>query len=243
MLTIAVCDDNKAFGQSLVEKLRHLCISLPERIVCNVTEVFTSADEVLKYLSHSTVNILFLDIDMPGTNGFELAGAVRKTFPDTVIIFVSAYDNFVYSSFDYAPFRFLRKSHIDEELSDTFEKVIEKCTTSDLAMTFTTTDGDITVRLRDICYFEAQGNYFLIHHVNRQVYKCRGTISQLETQTASLDFFRIHAAFIVNLENIERITEGSTLLMKNGSTLSISRNRIKNFKNTYMNFTRRRIIL
>ncbi len=70
MLTIAVCDDNIHFARVLISKLRELCATrIPERILCNVVTAFTSAYDVLQYANNNSIDLLFLDIDMPKKTG------------------------------------------------------------------------------------------------------------------------------------------------------------------------------
>ena len=114
MITIAVCDDDRLFAAKLKEKIRYLCACrLPERIECHVEEEFCSGSDVLVYLENHPINILFLDIDMPEMSGFTIAEQLNRKYPDTLLLFVSAHEQFVYSSFEYSPFRFLRKSHLE----------------------------------------------------------------------------------------------------------------------------------
>ncbi len=243
MITIAVCDDDLLFAAALKEKIRHLCAYLlPERIECHVTEEFCSSGDVLIYLKNHPINILFLDIDMPEMSGFVLAEQLNRQYPETMILFVSAHEQFVYSSFEYSPFRFLRKSHLEAELPNALVKAVESFTRTEEMRMFSTTDGDIWLPARDILYFEGQRNYYLIH-TSAAVYRCRGTMSQVETMTEQLDFFRIHAGYIINLENVEELCGTNTIQMKNGTLLSISQRRLAEFRDIYMKFTRRRYSL
>lgn len=241
MLTIAVCDDNPQFAHQLTTKLRRLCaLQLPDRIDCRITPTFGSGEDVLHYAQEHPIKILFLDIDMPQMNGFCLAAELKKVSPDTIIIFVSAYEDFVYSSFEYAPFRFLRKSHLEEELPITFEKVIEKCIFDNETMIFETTEGEIILKLQDIMYFEGEKNYYTIKMFSEKTYRCRGTMSSVEERISKYDFFRVHSAFIVNEEHIQSIHNEGYLKMKNGVVINISRRKMQTFRESYMQFTRRR---
>ncbi len=243
MITVAVCDDNPQFAQILTKTLRELCaLYLPERIDCKVLPSFGSANDVLLYLSNHSIDILFLDIDMPQTNGFQLAQTLNIQYPNTIIIFVSSYDNFVYSSFEYNPFRFLRKSHLKEELSDIVQKVIDKCIHNNEALTFYTTNGAILLRMKDILYLEGDKNYFTIYCVNNAQYRCRGTMSAAEDATLPYDFYRIHSAYVVNLNHIELIDEVHAVHMKDGKVINISRKKLPEFRELYMKFTRRRFL-
>ena len=242
MLTIAVCDDNPQFAHQLTARLRELCAHiLPERVECRITAAFSSGEEVLRYLRQSSIHILFLDIDMPGMGGFELASDLRSRAPDTVIIFVSAYDDFVYSSFEYAPFRFLRKSHLEEELPVTLRKVVEKCMMDSETVTVHTLDGELTLRVRDILYLEGEGNYYTVRTADGEAFRCRSTLSAAEKLVAGYDFFRIHQGYLVNLEHIRAVGDDGALRMDNGATLYVSRRKLTAFREAYMQFTRRRL--
>ena len=242
MITIAICDDNAEFASLLRAHLQRLCAySVPERIDVHLAPTFHSAGEVLSYLEQSTIDILFLDIDMPRTSGFELAKTLCSVYPETVIIFVSSYEEFVYSSFEFCPFQFLRKAHLDKELPSTLERVIKKCVLDTETLLFDTADGDIVLRIRDILYFEGERNYYHIYTAGGRIYRCRGTMKELERVLEKYDFFRIHSAYIVNLEHIESIGSQGYLIMKNQKSLSISKKRASLFKHSYMQFTRRRV--
>ena len=79
MLTIAVCDDNPQFANLLTKKIRELCAyHLPDRIDCRITPSFGSSEDVLRYINNHVINIMFLDIDMPKINGFEVLRTMRE---------------------------------------------------------------------------------------------------------------------------------------------------------------------
>ena len=242
MITIAVCDDNIQFARLLRQQLQRLCAyNMPERLDIRIAEPFGSADAVLDFLSENVIDVLFLDIDMPSIGGFELAKTLGDAYPDTVIIFVSSYEEFVYSSFEYCPFCFLRKAHLDKELGVTLRRVIDKCVLNNESLLFDSTDGEVVLRVRDILYFEGQKNYFHIFTVSGKEYKCRGTVKSIEEATRKYDFFRTHSAYVVNFEHIESVSSGGYLIMKNGRHLSISKKRMTAFKDAYMKFIRRRV--
>jgi len=242
MINIAVCDDNSQFANLLTQHLKKLsAYKIPERVDCRFAPIFSSAKEVLDYLKNNVIDVLFLDIDMPEMNGFELAKSLCAAHPDIIIIFVSSYEEFVYSSFEYCPFRFLRKAHLTEELDITFQKVVEKCILNNETLLFNSTEGEVLLRLKDIIFFEGQKNYYVIYTVSGKEYKCRGTMDSLEAVMRNYDFFRIHASFIVSHEQIESVNNDGFVNMKNNKRLSISRRRAAPFKDAYMEFIRRRI--
>lgn len=244
MLTMAVCDDDLHFAHMLTQKIRQLCtLHLPDRIDCRVVPEFGSADEVLEYLKKFAIHVLFLDIHMPQMDGFGLARILNEKYPDTIIVFVSAHDALVYKSFAFNPFRFLRKDHIEKELPLAFQKVIEKCITDKETLLLDTTEGQVILRLRDILYFESEKNYYTVHCASGALYHCRGTISSMEEATQKYDFFRIHSAFIINEEYVERVDDKKAVVhMTEGTAICISRKKISAFMNHYIKFIRRRLV-
>lgn len=241
MFTIGICDDNVAFATKFSNTIRDLSAKIiSERINCRIAPVFNKAMDVIEYLKNSSINILFLDIDMPDMNGFKLAEYLSKHSPETVIIFVSSYEEYVYSSFEYCPFRFLRKTHLDKELYITFKKAIEKCIINNEVLSFNTVEGEELLRIRDIVLLEGQKNYYVIYTTAGVTYKCRGTLSSIEKELIKFDFFRVQSSYIVNFEYIETL-DNKYIIMKNNISISVSRGKYNEFKTLYMQYIRRRI--
>lgn len=236
MINIAICDDNPKFAQLFCKKIKSIC-----KENCTVLPPFFEGTDVMEYLKVNPIHILFLDIDMPKINGFALAKILCEKYPDIIIIFVSAYEDFVYSSFEYCPFRFLRKSHLNEELEITLDKAIEKITINDNQILFNTVSGQLSLKAKEILFFQGEKNYYYINTIKNKSYKCRGTMESVNVLMEKNYFFRIHSAYIVNLEHIESINNKGFLTIKNGKILSISKKRMMDFKNAYMRFIRRRV--
>ena len=236
MIKIAICDDNLKFSQIFYKKIKSITNN-----DCMVLPPFFEGTEVIEYLKINSINILFLDIDMPKINGFDLAKILCEKYPDIIIIFVSAYEDFVYSSFEYCPFRFLRKSHLNDELKTTLEKAIEKIIINDNRLLFNTIDGQLSLKAKEILFFEGEKNYYHIYTTKNKSYKCRGTMESVNVLMEKYYFFRIHSAYVVNMEHIESINNKGFLNMKNGKILSISKKRMNGFKDSYMQFIRRRV--
>ncbi len=243
MIQIAVCDDQTVYRNQFIDKVISICaVKLPDQYDFRECIGFANAKEVVAFLRNNKIDILFLDIEMNGINGFELASVLNREFPDIIIIFISAYENYVYSAFEYAPFRFLRKSHINEELEDALVAAIDKLMSLQKTMVFHTVDRYIELRLKSIIYFESSGNYLLLHHNGEEIYRIRSTVTEISEKLKADDFVRIHHAYVINLDNIHRTAGYTYVVMNDGTRLPISARRMKEFKNAYMDFTNRRFI-
>lgn len=239
MYTIVFCDDNTQYLESLKEFVRKECARFISRGVdFSIGPTFGAGQETIEYIREHHVDVLLLDIDMPNMSGFDVARRLCKEHPQIKIVFMSAYDNFVYSSFDYYPFAYLRKSHLKQELPKVIERIVEKMNETDKQLTVLTTEGMKKINVQSILYVESTRNYFTIHLIHSKEYVCRGTLSSVEKEFEGCDFFRVHSAFLVNLEHVEKILENGYVLVKN-ETLPIAQKRAKEFKRVYMDYIRR----
>lgn len=106
MVNVAICDDNKVF-------LNVLCRMIDEELkqcgVAHKISEYLSSKVFLEHHSIERFDVVFLDIVMPGLNGFDVAKDIRKISEKTYIIFVTTESNLVYDSFDFRPFNFISK--------------------------------------------------------------------------------------------------------------------------------------
>lgn len=112
-MRIAICDDEKSMGQILEEKVKKL---LPDAVV----EKYLSGDDLIS--SGFKPDILFMDIQMPGKDGMEIARIVRRNNKDMILIFVTAVEEYVFQAFDVGAFHYLVKPFSD----DKFEEVVKR---------------------------------------------------------------------------------------------------------------------
>lgn len=241
MIEFAVCDDDVGFANALAQRINHILVGASDEFDYYIHK-FYSSNQILEYIEKHPINILFLDIDMPGKNGFYAAEKLLMKSPDTIIIFVSAYDKFVYESFKFTPFCFLRKEHIGAELKTTLTKVIEKFFENNTTIRFNTVDGIANIRTRDIVYIESVQNYYLVHCKSNTTYKCRGTLTSIENELTLQNFVRVHKAYIVNLQNVMSVHANRKIVVYPNYAIFASTRKWATFNEAYMEFSRRRIV-
>ena len=112
-MQIGICDDEKAVQEVLREKVKEFC---PEAEIV----LYQSGEELL--LAESRPDILFLDIQMPKKSGMEVARELRKDGGKTILIFITAIEEYVFQAFDVGAFHYLVKPLS----SDKFEEVLKK---------------------------------------------------------------------------------------------------------------------
>ena len=239
MLNIVFCDDNSQFLILLRNIVENECKKMiPKGEEINIGPAFGCGEKLIEYIKSNHVDVVLLDIDMPNMNGFEVAKFICKEYKDIKIIFMSAYDNFVYSAFEFYPFAYLRKSHIADELPKVLKRILEKMREPERQIKLITTEGIKLIDVNSITYVESKRNYYSVYSIQGKEYICRGTLAEFEKYIMKFDFFRTHAAFVVNLEHVEKILEKGYVSVQKKS-LPIAQRRIKEFKKVYMDYIRR----
>lgn len=124
MITCAMCDDELPFA----EQLRSLVMAYAKKKRVELqAETFASAEELLEEIENGAgFEILFLDIEMRKMDGIELGKKLRERSYQTLIIYVSGYDQYMRQLFEAEPFRFLSKPLKQEELENVLDKAFER---------------------------------------------------------------------------------------------------------------------
>jgi DNA-binding LytR/AlgR family response regulator len=205
--------------QTAADFLRKFC----ERSgLIEVQAHFLNAEDALTYLSENLVDLIFLDVEMPGATGFELMD--RLVYTPQVILTTSkteyAYDAFQYNVTDYLkkPFAYQR---FLEALQKVQVKKEEEDSSSERDHIFIKSDGKL-IRLKndDILFIESMGDYVKFVTAEKK-YITHNTIKNLETKVDPLRFMKVHRSYIVNLSRIDDIQENSLYIK--GTMIPISK--------------------
>ena len=221
MITCAMCDDELPFA----EQLRSLVMAYAKkRRVELQAETFASAEELLEEIENGAgFEILFLDIEMRKMDGIELGKKLRERSYQTLIIYVSGYDQYMRQLFEAEPFRFLSKPLKQEELENVLDKAFERISRFHREL-FTIRFGKNVVNLlcRDIVYLESNKRKVIVHTVRGEYeYYHKPDEAEEELLAISADFVRIHKAYLVNMEHVEAF-QYEKLALRDGTILSIS---------------------
>ncbi|MEP6701297.1 MAG: LytTR family DNA-binding domain-containing protein [Bacteroidota bacterium] len=234
--TIIVDDEPR--GVTSLQKLLQLNCSEVEVISC-----CNNAAEATEQLVHLHPQLVFLDIAMPETNGFELL----RNLPviNFEIIFVTAHNNYMTQAFHFSAVDYLLKPVDDDLLIEAVKRAgkrIEDRTGGEHIETFLynirhkggsqkmklcipSLKGFQVVEIQDIIYCEASSNYTNFHFANRAAICASKPIHEYEELLSDCNFVRIHKSFMVNLEHIKEYIrgEGGSVLLSNGHMAEVSR--------------------
>lgn len=231
-MRIVICDDDEPFLVLMTELVK----TEFQKNGMNIDiESFVSGEDYIKQSHIMSEDIVFLDIDMPGLSGFEIAENILQTDTKPIIIFVSNQEHLVFRSFSYNPFWFLRKTHL-EELTELIEKAIEQIHIRKKSFSFDTGNQLVSIPLQEIVYFESD-NHYVILHSTMTTYRYKARITEISKMLMPYYFARIHVGYLVNCRYITLIQK-SDLILETGETLPVSRSRIKEVQDQFIKYTR-----
>ena len=216
---------------------------------CKDVEVIaTSQDpvEALKIIEVEKPDLLFLDIEMPVMNGFELLQSIPKIEFD--VIFVTAYDEFAVRAFDFNAIDYLLKPVLKSKLIQAVTKVSQKKNhrfdKDHLAaliqnvnrdnhideqldsIAIPTQEGFEMIDVKSISYLAAEGNYTWLHSSDEKKYLISKNLKEVASIINRNFFFRAHKSYLINLNQIKKYVRGrgGYLILKDGSNIPVARN-------------------
>jgi DNA-binding LytR/AlgR family response regulator len=195
-----------------------------------VHEVLTcdSATEALRLLQDIEVDAIFLDVQMPGLTGLELAQVLARFKTPPPIVFVTAHEEHAVDAFDLRAVDYVLKPVRPERLAEAVRRVVEGAGNA-----LAGEDEQIAVELggvtrfvnrSDIRYVEAQGDYARLHTADGS-HLLRRPLTQLEEEWGPAGFVRIHRSLLVALAHVDevRMEGGRCTVVVGDADLVVSR--------------------
>ncbi len=239
MFKVAICDDDKLYRKTVKKMVNKYSGNAGNIIFYE----YSSGEELLKDV-HQMHNLLFLDIQMPKTDGNETAKAFRNINKEAVLVFCTNYQNPTTESFKVYPYRYIMKDINDrmlaEEMSDIMHEMIIHTKMQYLDIT---EDGNIyRVPINQILYISVVKRGSIIHQYSETADKeinCRESVKEIYNRLSEMGFEYAHNSYIVNLANIIHVRK-NILTLKDNTELNISRSKQKDFDNSFSAFLRLR---
>lgn len=232
MLRIAVCDDDR-------QDMERLEQAFDEIKMAEISyEVYFSAKELLEeQQKHSeTYNLYILDIEMPDTNGLELAKQIRQTDSRALFVFLTSYTEYAMDVFELITFDYISKPIDSERLRAVLKKAMEYLNMTKRDFVFQFRKNHFRVGCDDILYIEKNGRQAIIHTVSED-YKTNMNTDEIWEQLDDKSFAHIHVSFIVNLLHVKAI-EKDDVILDNGRRLLVARTQKQALKEKHMQFLR-----
>ncbi|QBX55108.1 response regulator transcription factor [Nocardioides seonyuensis] len=219
-LKVLVIDDERPALDELTFLLRREP-RVGEILACD------SATEALRVLQDTEVDAVFLDIQMPGLTGLDLAQVLSRFKAPPPVVFVTAHEEHAVAAFELRAVDYVLKPVREERLAEAVRRVVEAggpAPSGDVQIPVER--GGVTrfVNRSAITHVEAQGDYARLHTAEGS-HLVRTPLSSLAEQWAPAGFVRIHRSMLVALPHVEevRTVDGRVSVVVGGQELAVSR--------------------
>jgi two-component system LytT family response regulator len=221
--TVLIADDEPAARRGV----RQLLGPYGEFAVCGEAR---NGAETLNALDASPPDVLFLDVQMPGIDGFEV---IRRRTPDRmpIVVFLTAYDHFAVQAFEAQALDYLVKPVTEARFATTITRVTKQlCAAQSGApeqpIVITTDRGTTILRVGDVEWIEAADNYARLW-TNGRSYLLRESMRGLERRVGSHGFVRAHRRALVRIGAVKELATrpdgGLIARLESGATVAVSR--------------------
>lgn len=201
-LTVLVVDDERPVLDELV-----FLLGRDERI--GEVRAASSGPDALRHLEANDIDVVFLDVAMPGLTGLDIARILTQFRAPPKVVFVTAHDGHAVDAFELNAVDYLLKPIREDRLRESVRRALEVSGATPI-----TSDDSIAVELggvtrfvprSQVVYAEAQGDYVRLFTVNGESHLVRIPIGTLAADWAEAGFVRVHRSHLVSLGHVKEV--------------------------------------
>jgi two-component system LytT family response regulator len=237
-LSAILVDDEASSLRSLRYEIEKYCPDV------EILDAIQDPVKAVQVIEEHGPDVVFLDIEMPKMNGFDLLQSFSSV--DFDVIFVTAYDEFAVRAFEFNAVDYLLKPVLKTKLIQSVKKVSEKqkhqFAQSDLqalmqniqrgvpepslaSIAIPTTEGFELILISEIVYLQAESNYTWLFLESKEKHLISRTMKEVSQMINNPQFFRAHKSYLVNLAHVRRYVRGrgGYLVLKDSTQIPVAR--------------------
>ena len=219
-MKIAICDDCRNDLKSLRDTL-----ASNDYIKENAKiYLFDSGNAFIKSVEHTEYDVVFLDVDIPDTNGIELGLKVRSLYPNTLIVYVTNYSQYAIDAFDCRAFHYLLKSSDKAKTEKVINNLIQNYKEKNKYHIIKIKTETKRLPIKDIYYIEYCRRH-VIYHLKDKDYETIGKFGDIYEELKEFGFYQIHQGYIVNMDKIVDFDKFSVILQDDKTVMMSTRKR------------------
>ncbi|MBQ7637396.1 MAG: response regulator transcription factor [Clostridia bacterium] len=230
-MRIGICEDDGPVAALLKKQIE---IFFDKKGLCYELETYPDGASMLA--DPEGFDLVFLDCRLPDMNGLEVAAKLGMRDEKPVPVFISAYSEYVFKSFEVGAFRYLVKPINEAELGEALTAFL-KGYKKDIVIEIPVAGKKEYLRASNIVYIESERKFSIVRFYTEKdatvkFYESKKSLSQFMQVISGPDFFRTHKRYLVNLKYISRIENG-VIYLSVGEQVEISRRNLTQFNKAY----------
>ena len=231
-MKIAICEDDKIFSELVYLKIKEIMENLNQK--CEIDQYYQGY-ELLDNFRHQ-YNIIFQDIGLLDSNGFNIAEEIRKIDDKVVIIFLTSMTTYVYDGYKVSAYRYILKGNYETELESVIQKLNKEFKNEKSFIILKQKNEFIKIFTNDIFYIVSELRKLLIVTKEKK-YEVYAKLTDYEEKLSNLKFVRTHQGYLVNSKYIKVITS-DFIILDDDMQIPISRKRMNEVKMKVMEYLR-----
>ena len=221
MVRVAIVEDDPAYREEMVGFLQQFSQESGQKF--HIT-TFSDGKEITENYA-AAWDMILMDIEMPGLDGMTAAECIRKLDGDVVIIFITNMPQYAMKGYTVDALDYVLKPVSYYAFTQRISRALERMKRrARRFVSIPLRTGMAKVELSQITYVEIV-NHDLIYHTQEGDFTCKGSLTEAAEKLEKEHFFRISNCYLVNLEYVECIQNGTVTV--NGQVLTVSRSRKK----------------
>jgi two-component system, LytTR family, response regulator len=244
--TTAIITDDEMHSRGVLKLLLEMhCPQVKVIAECDTADCLALA------LQKQQPHIVFLDIEMPGTNAFDMLASLPNI--EFAVIFTTAFDQYAIKAIKFNALDYLMKPVDGDELKAAVEKAIQRPTHPDkkqitglqnqmaasethFRLSVPTAEGHYFIQPEDLYYCEGQSNYTKLYLTRGRTVLCAKTLKEFEEALQPHGFMRVHKSILANLRYVEKLLPGKYVaVLNNGTQIEVSRRKKDELFNALFN--------
>lgn len=233
MITAIIIDDEQDAIESLAWEISMFCKQI------KIIDSFTNPEEAISAINYLKPDCVFLDIEMPKIDGFQLLSHLN--YRDFDLVITTAYDNYALKAFKQNAIDYLlkpidnddlvkvakkiSKNKLNKQLGFSLKDLLPQVEKKPCKIAIPLTGKTIFLNIKDVCYCKSDGNYTTLFLKNGEKYLYSKKIKDVYELFNSDEIIRVHQSYLVNMNYVKEYvkSEGYYLILENSKTIPVSK--------------------
>ena len=234
-LHIIICDDEAMYRTSIRTKVEKWAENSNHTASILIREFYSSEDMLEEWERGMVMDIVFMDIQIPGElSGMEAAKIIYAQNPHVPIVFITNYSEYACEGYYVSALRFIKKPIVQEDIDECMNIVWRRWSNSnDESLIISGPKQTLRLPLKTVMYLESRGHYVYIRTTDETgQYEIRTNLNHFIAQLSKIMFVQCHRSYLINLMYVRKF-QHSEIVLTDGEKIPIGKKFAREFVSSF----------